>query len=275
MLLVDVYNVLHVTGVLPPDLAGLDVAELADLIEISRYRNGKTLLVCDGFGAPTVDDKEACAYLRGEEPSARDYVGILFAGRGKEADSLIERLLDRFGGSRRVTVISTDNRLRKAAKRARARHVRSEDFLQDLAEDAARSSRAPRAHRPKGLGDDTPLSRPEVELWTRQFGLSPDDPLLQIPSQSALPPASPAGNAPARGKAPPAGPTPPKSLSGSQPIPGKPPSQPPPVDPILAEALRMWPGRVSLEDFDMELWLGLDDLLDGDIEKLKYDDEAD
>ncbi|MFZ4576329.1 MAG: NYN domain-containing protein [Phycisphaerales bacterium] len=256
MLLVDVYNVLHITGVLPPELAGLDVAELGDLIGVSRYRSGKTLLVCDGFGAPTVDDKEACAYLSGREPNARDYAGILFAGRGREADSLIERLLERFGGSRRVTVISSDHRLKRAAKRAKARHVRSEDFLRDLAEDARRTPRAPRAARPKGLGDDTQLSKDEVDLWARRFGLTPDDPLMSIPAREALPP-----------------PPPPASRPGSKPaakLPPPAPAAPPaPIDPLLLEALRMWPGRISLEDFDMELWLGQDDLM-GDPEIRKF-----
>lgn len=251
MLLVDVYNVLHVTGVLPPDLAGLDVSELGELIDVSRYRNNKTLLVCDGFGAPTVDDREAHAYLRGQEPAARDYVGILFAGRGNEADSLIERLLERFGGSRRVTVVSSDQRLKRAAKRAKARHVRSEDFLRDLADDARRTSHIPRAHRPKGLGDDTTLSKDEVDLWARHFGLAPDDPILKIPSREPAPEPPPA---------PAQKPTPAPAA----------PRQPAAVDPLLVEALQMWPGRIRLEDFDMELWLGQDDLLD-DAEQRKYD----
>ncbi|HMN97297.1 MAG TPA: NYN domain-containing protein [Phycisphaerales bacterium] len=47
-LIVDTYNVLHVTGVLPPALAGLDVDRLAVLIAQSRYRWETTWLVCDG-----------------------------------------------------------------------------------------------------------------------------------------------------------------------------------------------------------------------------------
>ena len=37
-LLIDAYNVLHVVGVLPPDLAGIDLEELAILIAKSRFR---------------------------------------------------------------------------------------------------------------------------------------------------------------------------------------------------------------------------------------------
>ena len=47
-LLVDTLNVLHVTGVLPPELAGPEPADLAAWIERSRYRRQKVSLVCDG-----------------------------------------------------------------------------------------------------------------------------------------------------------------------------------------------------------------------------------
>ena len=44
-LLVDAYNVLHVVGVLPPDLAGIDLEELAILITNSRFRGEEAVLV--------------------------------------------------------------------------------------------------------------------------------------------------------------------------------------------------------------------------------------
>jgi hypothetical protein len=107
-----------------------------------------------------------------------------------------------------------------------------------------------------------------VELWTRQFGLSPDDPLLQIPAQS--PPVAPPPAMPSSAASQPPRVAPKDKLTGHS-KPRLQPSAQLPVDPILAEALRMWPGRVSLEDFDMELWLGLDDLIDGDLERRKYE----
>jgi hypothetical protein len=145
--------------------------------------------------------------------------------------------------------VSSDKRLKRAAGRAKARHVRSEDFLRDLAEDARRTTRLPRAHRPKGLGDDTSLSRDEVALWAKQFGLAPDDPLMQIPAREAPKPT-----------------TPEPKVQPAKKEPAKPAEL---VDPLLLEALKAWPGRVRLEDFDMELWLGLDDLAD-DPETRKY-----
>ena len=62
--LVDAYNVLHVVGVLPPEHAGIDLEELADLIAASRYGGHPVLLVCDA-------DPEAASsrHLRGQGPS--------------------------------------------------------------------------------------------------------------------------------------------------------------------------------------------------------------
>ncbi|MFG0329264.1 MAG: hypothetical protein ACF8PN_05130 [Phycisphaerales bacterium] len=47
-LIVDAYNATNATGALPPDLAGLDLDELCDLIDRSRYRHMPIVLVADG-----------------------------------------------------------------------------------------------------------------------------------------------------------------------------------------------------------------------------------
>lgn len=60
-LIIDVYNVLHTTGILPPDLAGIGVTDLKRLIAISRYRNEPCRLVCDGVRPRGVGDAGAIA----------------------------------------------------------------------------------------------------------------------------------------------------------------------------------------------------------------------
>ena len=77
-LLVDAYNVLHVVGVLPPDLAGIDLPELAELIGESRYRRDSTILV-DGV----------------EKPTGGDPGSPFVPGPGVKADDLIIRLVQR------------------------------------------------------------------------------------------------------------------------------------------------------------------------------------
>ena len=44
----DAYNVLHVTGILPPEIAGPDLPALARLVARSRYTDRACWLVCDG-----------------------------------------------------------------------------------------------------------------------------------------------------------------------------------------------------------------------------------
>ena len=56
--LVDAYNVLHVVGVLPPELAGIDLEELAALLEGSRFGREEVLLICDGIPKPNQVLKE-------------------------------------------------------------------------------------------------------------------------------------------------------------------------------------------------------------------------
>ena len=51
-LLVDTWNVLHQMGVLPPDLAGLGVGELASLLSKGRWNRDRISLVCDGTPPP-------------------------------------------------------------------------------------------------------------------------------------------------------------------------------------------------------------------------------
>ncbi len=281
MLIVDVYNVLHVTGVLPPELAGLDVLGLADLVAISRYGKGKTFLVCDGFGSPTADDAAAHAILKGREPRAADFQGILFAGRGRDADSLIETLLARFGGTRAITVVSSDRRLGRAARGLKSRWVRSDEFLVELVSDVQRGGGGFRPLRP-AFASDLPLSPGETERWLREFGVEPtmqspsaiagapenakaapeksslvSRPPKRGPAAAALPPISPNG---------PAAPAPEQGGENQSENPQRPSAVG--IDPLLVQALRMWPGRISLDEFDMEAWLG-DDGRDPSVDKYR------
>ena len=104
-LIVDTYNVLHVVGVLPPDLAGIDTQGLIDLIGRSRYRGERAFLICDG---------------RPRERAPRGRFGPLsvrYAGGGSTADELIEALIQTSSSPRRLTVVSSDRQIVRAARR--------------------------------------------------------------------------------------------------------------------------------------------------------------
>ncbi len=267
MLLVDVYNVLHVTGVLPPHLAGIDVDGLADLIDASRYARQKALLICDGHGAPLATDAIATARIRGREARVEDFVGVLFAGRGRDADTVIESLIKRFGGQKTITVVSSDRRIARAAKGAGCRWLRSEEFLAQLAHDAERTRPEPR--RP-GFATDLPLTPAETRAWADAMGIKLDEPQAPQPPapQQTAPPKQAPGNRSYRTHkshrtyepAPPPreSPQPPAAPPPQTTNPAAAPTEPP-AEPWLAEAMRLWPDRIDLADFDMERWLAAED----------------
>jgi predicted RNA-binding protein with PIN domain len=158
MLLVDAYNVLHVTGVLPPELSGLEAPDLADLVAASRWGRHQAVLVCDG-----TKPKDVRAAERGS-------VRVTYAGGGVSADSAIARLLEESSHPRRITVVTNDREVQRAARRRGARVLASEAFLRQLALDAAR---APRGRRAVSRRDPGALTERQVDAWLKYFGIGP------------------------------------------------------------------------------------------------------
>lgn len=162
MLLVDVSNVLHTTGVLPPDLAGIDLDGLIRLLGHSRYRRHRTLLVCDG-GPPR--------RRSGHPASSHAHLEILYSGREREADDL---LLERISasphihGRARAILVSSDRRIRTAAERRGLATLTSDAFVSQLAADHAhapiRKQAAERNSRPV-FAQQIPLPALEVSVW--------------------------------------------------------------------------------------------------------------
>lgn len=263
MLVVDAYNVLHVTGVLPQRLAGLGVADLIRLIARSRYARRKLTVVCDGGGGT----RSSGAKL--------GHARVLFSGDHEEADDLIERLIDRFAHGGGLSVISSDKRLRKAARRRRAESIPSDAFLAQLVEDESR----PAVPGEPAFTTEVPLDAYSVAHWLAEFGLEAPDPATKprevrsaepAPGRKKVPPPGPQGAgvfgesltielpepptpreraaAPESHEAPPAVPenaTDPASEDGAGLE----------VDPLLRRALEEWRGLMSLDDLDMRRWI--------------------
>gem|GEM_PF-510171 len=277
MLIVDVYNVLHVTGVLPPELAGLDPLGLADLIATSRYAKREALLICDGTRAAL--DRAHPGHAHHSPATLPPTIRLQFAGLAHTADDLIEAQLEITARSKRVIVVSSDHRLRKAAGRARARTLRSETFLHQLALDRASHQRgrpvAPGSRTPTrpAFATDIPLNRATLERWLAE--LTPSDLAdlaaieaamsLQPPSPIAAPrpvpspkPASavPSLPSPANPTKSPARRTPPAAKpSTSTPLGPTPPRARPSMPPDLADWLLSH--GIDPADLSMEQWLNL------------------
>lgn len=207
-LLVDAYNVLHVVGVLPPDLAGIDLEELAVLIAESRFRDEEAVLACDGVSKP-------------HQVEQTGRVEVRFAGPGVTADDLILRLVRDSSAPRRITVVTSDREIAVNARRRRAVVISSEAFLEMLASDRQRP----------GTGGPPPASTPsseaagrrQVEHWLRFFGV--DETRFDPPadgSDAEERPGRPRPTTPAPPHAAPDTPEPPKPRSRSE-DPEKPP----------------------------------------------------
>ncbi len=167
-------------GVLPPDLAGIDLEELADLVAGSRYRHEPVILVCDG----------PVRHHRVAHPS----VHVRFAGSGRTADDLIMRLVGRSTAPRRVTVVTSDREIIQTVRRRRATVIESDRFLGMLAEDHATiRPESPSASRssPRHLVDQR-----QVDAWLRLFDLDPE--WTEIPPSG--PTLTPTSMPPAREK---------------------------------------------------------------------------
>jgi len=222
-ILVDAYNVLHVTGVLPPDLAGVDVRGLARLIADSRWRGRRATLVCDGTGSADGTP----------EGRVESNVEVRYAGPGRDADSVIEQIIEVHTAPRRLLVVSSDRRLQRAARRRRAFWMSSDGFLERLARDARKAGSRPG----RGKQPATPLSPERVDSWLEHFGVHEDDPLMRLKR--------------AAGQAESASPGSERSEARRQPGENAAPQD----DPLLREAMQEWRDRISWDDLDMRRWL--------------------
>lgn len=168
MLLIDTFNVLHVTGALPPELAGPDIDGLVRLIGASRYARHSVTLACDGVGT-----RRAFAGLT-----------IEFAGPGSSADDLIIERLQRTPRSSGAIVVTSDRRVSAAARRRGLRTLGSATFLRQLAHDVLARQRHPPRPTRAALAPQVPLDSHAVRAWTREFGLAADHDLDRLAAAS-------------------------------------------------------------------------------------------
>jgi hypothetical protein len=259
LILIDTYNVLHAPGVLPLGLAGLDVDGLCRLIAAGRYASRELTLVCDGHG----------------KDARRGGMQVVFAG---DADSWIESRLAHDSAPRRILVVSSDRRVRRAADKAGAAVLSSATFLAQLAIDLDRKKPKPRPR----FATDLPLDALSVAYWAGQFGLSREE-MTRLDEESRA--ITPRGRERAPDEAPrkasvkprdsgagtgdpgqaKAGGAPTSPPAGSEPRTapelgaGLPPHALDPRaladDPVIRSALEHWSGRLSLDDLDMSRWL--------------------
>ncbi|MFM7071814.1 MAG: NYN domain-containing protein [Planctomycetota bacterium] len=163
-LLIDGYNLLFAAGILGP-LRGKKGGEssrealLDFLVEHLPEREvTRTTIVFDAADAPPGLPRQYSH--RG--------IAVRFAPRNTSADALLEELLVEAADPRRLTVVSSDHRVQRAARQRGAKFVDSDLWQMELRRNAARGAAAAEESKP-----DHSLSPSEVAAWLREFGVPP------------------------------------------------------------------------------------------------------
>jgi predicted RNA-binding protein with PIN domain len=105
--------------------------------------------------------------VRGEAVSVSSGIQVAFAFDFDEADDMLESLIRKHSSPKSLTVVSSDNRIRKCALARRAISIGSDDFLIRL-ERPINSSEAMRDDA--ATRSEVKLSDTEVQEWLREFG---------------------------------------------------------------------------------------------------------
>lgn len=238
--IVDTYNLLHLTGELGAEAAALDIPSLARLITRSRFAAEPIILVCDGTPPG------------GRRPITPPGVDVVYSGPDRCADLTIEHFIRRTSAPRRLTVVSSDRAIQAAARKRRAKVLDSETFLGRLLNDAARDDGAPRPARPPGS-----LPPDDVADWLSFFGEESIEALEKRVHEESR---SRAGRR--RGTRPgplPTSPTPPTTKPAIPAEPNAPrPEHEPELDPELLKMIRESGAPIRPQDLDMSRWLDPD-----------------
>ncbi|MCK4275127.1 MAG: NYN domain-containing protein [Phycisphaerae bacterium] len=141
--------------------AGLELgrAGLCSLLAMLTARSERVSVIFDGPAAPGPPDSHT-----GEIDVAYSY--------GRSADELITQRIAADTAPRRLSVVSTDRQIRRAARRRRCKIVRSEDFAKLLIRLAEAPPKAPPAEPPEKRRG---LSPGEADKWLKEFGLEAPD----------------------------------------------------------------------------------------------------
>ncbi|MBC8873160.1 MAG: NYN domain-containing protein [Planctomycetes bacterium] len=161
-LIIDGYNLLNAAGIFAPG-AGPSTLErsrhaLLDFVagNVDSANATRTTVVFDAKLAPP--GLQRTAKHRG--------LTVRFAAKNQEADDLIEELIRADSAPRQLTVVSSDHRLQRAARKRKAVAIDSDTWFKQIVA-AAREREGANGAEPKP--QDSP-SADEVADWMRRFG---------------------------------------------------------------------------------------------------------
>jgi hypothetical protein len=154
--LIDGHNLLHSIHKATEDFESLSEIQLCRIVTRYLTQIGERgEMIFDGTGPQDKSPFENMGDLE-----------VAFAGLGTDADTVIEQKIRISTAPRRLTVVSSDRRLRRAAQKRKATAVRSDVFWSDVQKQLRRRTKA-REPAEKRFG----LSESETQQWLEFFGL--------------------------------------------------------------------------------------------------------
>ena len=175
--MIDTWNVLHQTGILPPESAGIEVRGLVSLLNSSRWSMERITFICDG--TPSENSAHGPKYQ------------TVFTGANRSADDEIMGRVASSSSAREIIVVTSDREIIRSIKANGAKHLNSAVFLQILIEDN-KAPKKKRVHRPSGLSAEL------ADQWKREFGIDEqalqelqDTPLPTLQKQESVPKEKP------------------------------------------------------------------------------------
>jgi len=159
--LFDGYNVYHAACRLRPDWAHIVPITLCQYIaaDICRLRD-HGVIVFDG----------SLPRGRPEKVEPEGFLKIIYSGSESDADSLLEKLIQKNTAPRRLLVASSDRRIRRAARRRRAPSVTAQEYLQQMIIRMEQPPRRPSEPKEKYRG----VPDGDLEDWLKMFGFDPE-----------------------------------------------------------------------------------------------------
>jgi hypothetical protein len=180
-LLIDGYNLMHAAGLLGRGRArsALESSRLALLnflsASLAPAELARAIVVFDAAGAPpglpqTLTHRGLC---------------VRFARGYASADELIEELIRQDSAPRRLTVVSSDHRLQRAAHRRKARAVDSDRWYFETIEQRSQRQQPEPSEPAKPV---TGSGAGELEYWLARFDQPGDEPGTKPPDEDIFPP---------------------------------------------------------------------------------------
>ncbi|MDD5326416.1 MAG: NYN domain-containing protein [Phycisphaerae bacterium] len=155
-IIVDGHNLLHSINKADPDSGSVSDVQLCRAIgKYLRLINEKGEVVFDGTGPR---DKSGFDNI--------DNLEVSFAGARSDADTVIEDKIKANTAPKRLTIVSSDRRLRDAARKRKATVEKSLDFWDNLCKQLSRKRGIA---EPKGKRHG--LTDGETDLWLKIFDL--------------------------------------------------------------------------------------------------------